>query len=365
MTPQKACFQHVFCSCKPSWIFSGTQATLHRKKAAKDGRHQILRAYYLCLCNRGIFCLPPIPTEQEISEFNKRHKKCVQERKARITKQKEQKIYSARKEREKLNRFFAEMETSKYLEDRKIQRNESLMQARMETQHFPESTTPSPRNAQEDEMDRAIRSITEQELSFLQDLTQKDSEMVISCEGAIVEQDIRQIPSTEKSNSELKDLLSREKKWREVADNKVKQLEEKMKTMTNDLENEWREIANRERVLKRTEQVLKYQKNEIRLREEKLKEKESLLMQQDTATPKPGEKVGFFHIPISDNSVAGEPFFIEDITNVDNDRCFGNPVKTCAHLKFSYSGIIKETFEWKNEAVKPQLILKDLCNLRK
>jgi len=428
-------FIYNFCSCRPKLPFFGAQAKAHHIKFEKDKRHRSLRKYYLCSCQEGAYFLPPLPSSEEKEHFNQQHKHCDARRKQKIGEEKKSGTYSLRVHRDKLRRLFGELETAQYLFDRQKEMEKRLVSAEAERREKKqEEEEEENEKRKEDEVLHAIASISEREMGYdnmtedlFDGLTVKDSE--VSREMKIVLEDgdeqiwrelletdvvsestnvvvaekirgIRQSPSHDMAISDLKDQLARERRWKEILQEKVKELEGNLEgCMTRESclikkEEELNQLAGvvksaekvlleqtatierREKAVKVIDERVAEEKRDLWQREEefekqkrqdaKLKEEEKLKQQMAQKIVK--ERVegvpmkrrrALIHIPIEEGIIAGKPHLVRNLDETRTLQCFGPPVTTCGHLQIVYEGEFRSV-QWWNVKTE-SLMLKRRC----
>lgn len=129
-------FTYVLCSCRPKLPFFGARAKAHCKKFDGSSAHVVLNKYHVCTCGKGTFSIPPTSTKEAITAFNNMHRACVKARKEADARQRAEKTYCPKVERERLSRFFADLTTSNYVEGHVKASNDRLTEAESQVTFF-------------------------------------------------------------------------------------------------------------------------------------------------------------------------------------------------------------------------------------
>ena len=466
-------FTYVFCECRPSIPFFGAQAKKHRAANKDKAGHKVVKTYYLCICEKGDFYLPLQSNQKQIEEFNAKHMSCVEQRKFKMKEEKACGIFSLKVYRENLRRLFCELETANYIESREKIRSERLEETEKEMCVEEEEVEKEKEkiSLEEEEKEKEKISLDEEEelqsavayleglnekaledpfsIDFLSSLTMKDTEVekedgneevekvmeicLIDENGEVMETEVeeenevclkereevgerrkavREMPTVANAQSELKDQLSRERRWKEALATKVEKLEKRIelyKERDGDMVKQQQKLDEREAVVESVEKVLSSRTADLERRERAVKEidekialekrdmwkkqkafeelansarkrfeakeakiqemqgkieekKEEALkavnerreqlkktVREESTAEEAMRRRAVIHIPILKNEIAGEPFLEEGETR--SSQCFGEPVVTCGHLQLTLTGEIKR-IRWRNSQTK-------------
>ena len=432
-------FRYKFCSCRPDLPFHGSQSKVHRSKNKTNIEHVEGRGYLMCLCHKNGHIIPLESPNQELEAFGRRHEPCYVARQAELAYMRENKIRVSTKAREeKVRRIFAEEATREAREAHKVRIEREIEVLSVGREEQGGDTVEC---QQETETDLAVRQIQElmagdDSLDFLLDgLTAKQSEMMVEVEegGEVLVSDgvvgeIEQgevivgdaaVDQTEEEALhredgmmrcrdafeivELKDIVSREKRWREALQEKLEDMEKKMETLKmhclekeKELEMREAELRTREGVNDSAERVLrektldverreveiaeieaKVLKKEVEFKEvkdkamavliekrkmldEKVKEAKEMMEREKKEIEERKMSVGqqrtaMIHIPIERSLIVGRPALVRDVD--ESSQCFGSPVEVCAHLTVQYTGDIGK-IKYNNQLTKTRSLVR-------